>query len=173
MICAISMAADAPQSITVSSNQFANQGTIPLAYTAYGDNQSIDLSWDNLPSGTVELALICDDPVVGMSQPFVHWVVYNIPASASGLPVGMSAQESPALPGLSGITNGLNGLGAAGYFGPRPPLDGLQHEYHFRVYALDADLDLEPGLGKNELLAAMEGHILATGLLMGHYQRVE
>ena len=166
-------AADAPETIIVTSSAFANQGTIPQSYSAYGDNQSIDLSWSNLPAGTVELALICDDPIVGRPTPFVHWVVYNIPASAIGLPASMSSDVLPALPGLDGLTNGLNDTSNPGYFGPRPPLDGKLHEYHIRVYALDANLDLAEGLNKNELLEAMEGHVLATGLLMGHYQRTE
>jgi phosphatidylethanolamine-binding protein (PEBP) family uncharacterized protein len=85
----------------------------------------------------------------------------------------MPADSSPDLPGLEGVTNGVSGVRRPGYFGPRPPVDGLLHAYHYRVYALDADLDLPEGLNKDELLAAMEGHILATGLLMGHYQRTE
>ncbi|MEZ5492577.1 MAG: YbhB/YbcL family Raf kinase inhibitor-like protein [Gammaproteobacteria bacterium] len=173
MLASMVRAADAPETVRVASSAFDNHGTVPLAYTAYGDNQSIDISWTNLPAGTVELALICDDPVVAMSQPFVHWVVYNIPASAPGLPAGMPADSSPDLPGLEGVTNGVSGVRRPGYFGPRPPVDGLLHAYHYRVYALDADLDLPEGLNKDELLAAMEGHILATGLLMGHYQRTE
>lgn len=166
-------AADAPETIVVTSSAFSHHGTIPLANTAYGDNQSIDLQWSNLPPGTVELALICDDPVVDMPQPFVHWVVYNIPASATGLPAGMATEDQPSIPGLAGVTNGHSGLRRAGYFGPRPPVDGKNHAYHFRVYALDADLDLPVGLNKEQLLEAMDGHVLATGMLMGHYQRTE
>jgi len=166
-------AADAPETITVTSSAFEHHGTVPLANTAYGDNQSIDINWANLPAGTVELALIADDPIVDMPQPFVHWVVYNIPASASGLPAGMAVDPSPMIAGLEGVTNGLSGLRRAGYFGPRPPVDGKLHAYHFRVYALDADLDLAEGLNKEQLLAEMEGHVLATGMLMGHYQRTE
>ncbi|MCB1670758.1 MAG: YbhB/YbcL family Raf kinase inhibitor-like protein [Gammaproteobacteria bacterium] len=169
----LARAADAPETVEVTSSAFAHHGTVPLANTAYSDNQSIDLSWSNLPAGTVELALICDDPVVAMPQPFVHWVVYNIPASAAGLPAGMSSEAAPEIPGLEGLTNGVSGVRRPGYFGPRPPVDGQLHTYNFRVYALDADLDLPEGLGKDELLERMEGHVLATGLLMGHYQRTE
>ena len=174
LACATALqAADAPETITVTSSAFEHHGTVPLANTAYGDNQSIDISWANLPEGTVELALICDDPIVDMPQPFVHWVVYNIPASAGGLPAGMSADPSPMIDGLPGVTNGVSGVRRPGYFGPRPPVDGKLHAYHFRVYALDADLDLPEGLNKEQLLEAMEGHVLATGMLMGHYQRTE
>jgi Raf kinase inhibitor-like YbhB/YbcL family protein len=147
---------------------------VPEVNTAYGDNVSIDLSWDNLPEGTVELALVADDPVAPMPMPFVHWVAYNIPASATGLPAGMSADpEVTGVPSLNGMINGVNGLRRTGYFGPRPPVDGKLHAYHYRVYALDTALGLEQGLNKEQLLEAIEGHVLGTGMLMGHYERKE
>ena len=171
LVAALARGADAPQTIEITSSAFEHEDIIPHAYSNYGENRSVDISWRNLPAGTVELALICDDPVVGMSQPFVHWVVYNIPATAPGLPAAMPSDPSPDLPGLGGMTNGLSGVGRPGYFGPRPPFDGLAHEYHFRVYALDTDLNLPEGLNKVQLLDAMEEHILATGVLMGYFQR--
>ncbi len=167
------LAADIPDTVTVSSSVFDHHGTIPLEYTAYGDNKSIDLSWSNLPPGTVQLALICDDPIVPMPQPFVHWVAYNIPAAVS-LPEGLSRDaEVSGVAGLEGMINGVNGIRQTGYFGPRPPVDGKLHAYHFKMYALDADLELEAGLNKAQLMEAIEGHVLATGLLMGHYERKE
>lgn len=175
-ICAVLMsaqvlAADTPETITVSSSAFDNHGTVPDENTAYGDNKSIDLSWSNLPAATVQLALICDDPIVSMEQPFVHWVAYNIPAGAS-LPGGLTKDaEVSGVAGLDGMINGLNGIRQAGYFGPRPPVDGKLHAYHFRVYALDAELGLAAGLNKAQLLEAIDGHVLATGMLMGHYER--
>ena len=170
-------AQDAPETISVTSSAFDHHGMVPEANSAYGDNVSIDLSWADLPEGTQQLALICDDPIVVeigmMEQPFVHWVMYNIPASASGLPAGLPSDATLEMNGLEGTVNGLNGLRRSGYFGPRPPANGQLHAYHFRVYALDDALNLEPGLGKAELLDAMEGHVLATGMLMGHYERKE
>ena len=170
-------AQDAPETISVTSSAFDHHGMVPEANSAYGDNTSIDLSWADLPEGTQQLALICDDPIVVeigmMEQPFVHWVMYNIPASASGLPAGLPSDATLEMDGLEGAVNGLNGLRRPGYFGPRPPANGQLHAYHFRVYALDDALNLEPGLGKAELLDAMEGHVLATGMLMGHYERKE
>ena len=170
-------AQDAPETISVTSSAFDHHGMVPEANSAYGDNVSIDLSWADLPEGTQQLALICDDPIVVeigmMKQPFVHWVMYNIPASASGLPAGLPSDATLEMDGLEGAVNGLNGLRRPGYFGPRPPANGKLHAYHFRVYALDDALNLEPGLGKAELLDAMEGHVLATGMLMGHYERKE
>jgi Raf kinase inhibitor-like YbhB/YbcL family protein len=171
-------AADAPETITVESSVFDHHGTVPEEYSAYSDNKSIDLTWTNLPAGTVQLALICDDPKVVelgmMPAPFVHWVAYNIPASASGLPADLTKDaEVMGVAGLEGMINGLNGTRQPGYFGPRPPVNGQLHSYHFRVYAIDSDLGLDAGLGKDELLAAIDGHVLATGMLMGHYERKE
>lgn len=170
-------AQDIPETVTVTSSIFEHHGMVPEENSAYGANTSIDLSWSNLPAGTQSLALICDDPIVveiGMMEaPFVHWVVYNIPASASGLPGGLASDEQITAAGLDGAINGHNGLRRPGYFGPRPPANGTLHAYHFRVYALDSDLDLAPGLNKDQLLEAMDGHVLATGMLMGHYERKE
>ena len=170
-------AQDTPETISVTSSAFDHHGMVPESNSAYGENMSIDLTWADLPEGTQELALICDDPKVVeigmMEQPFVHWVMYNIPASASGLPAGLPSDATLEMDGLEGAVNGLNGLRRPGYFGPRPPANGQLHAYHFRVYALDDALNLEPGLGKAELLDAMNGHVLATGMLMGHYERKE
>ena len=170
-------AQDAPETISVTSSAFDHHGMVPESNSAYGENVSIDLTWEDLPEGTQQLALICDDPKVVeigmMEQPFVHWVMYNIPASASGLPAGLPSDATLEMNGLEGAVNGLNGLRRPGYFGPRPPANGQLHAYHFRVYALDDALNLESGLGKAELLDAMEGHVLATGMLMGHYERKE
>ena len=170
-------AQDAPETISVTSSAFDHHGMVPESNSAYGENVSIDLTWADLPEGTQQLALICDDPKVVeigmMEQPFVHWVMYNIPASASGLPAGLPSDAALEMEGLEGAVNGLNGLRRPGYFGPRPPANGQLHAYHFLVYALDDALNLEPGLGKAELLDAMNGHVLATGMLMGHYERKE
>ena len=168
---------DMEDTISVTSTIFEHHGMVPEENSAYGANTSIDVSWSNLPSGTRSLALICDDPKVVeigmMESPFVHWVVYNIPGSASGLPGGLSSDAEPNASGLAGMINGNNGTGRPGYFGPRPPANGQLHQYDFRIYALDADLDLDSGLNKEQLLEAMDGHILGTGLLMGHYERKE
>ena len=177
LFCVQILAQDIPDTIAVTSSIFDHHGTVPEENSAYGDNTSIALSWSNLPAGTVQLAMICDDPKVVeigmMPEPFVHWVVYNIPASASGLPPGMPADAQVSLAGLEGTINGLNGTRRSGYFGPRPPANGQMHAYHFRVYALDSALGLEAGLNKAQLLEAIDGHVLATGMLMGHYERKE
>ncbi len=102
--------ASAQETLEVSSSAFAHNANIPLKYSAYGDNTSPAISWGDLPEGTKQVALILDDPIVAMPQPFVHWVAYNIPASASGLPEGLSTDAKVVdVPQLSGMTNGVNG----------------------------------------------------------------
>ena len=171
-------AAELPDTLEISSSVLEHHGMVTDEHSAYGANKSIDLKWVDLPEGTVQLAVVCDDPKVVelgmMPTPFVHWVAYNIPADAQGLPEAMPTDaEVAGIEGLEGMINGVNGLGRTGYFGPRPPANGQLHAYHYRVYAIDADLGLEPGLGRDELLAAIDGHVLATGMLMGHYERKE
>ncbi|MEX1198342.1 MAG: YbhB/YbcL family Raf kinase inhibitor-like protein [Pseudohongiellaceae bacterium] len=166
--------AQQPEPVEVTSSAFDNHGTVPLMHTAYGDNVSPQIVWGELPEGTEQLALVMDDPIAPTPEPFVHWVVYNIPVTADELPEGMSRDEQVSEPEeLAGTINGVNGVGGTGYFGPRPPADGELHAYHFWVYALDTALDLESGLGKTELLAEIEDHVIGAGMLMGHYERTE
>lgn len=172
-LAAWSAAAEIPETIVVSSTVFAHDSDIPLRFSAYGEGISPDISWRNLPAGTRQLALILDDPVVDTLQPFVHWIAYNIPVTATGLPQGLSPDAIVTHPGLEGMINGANGIRRTGYFGPRPPADGKVHTYNFRIYALDHEMNLADGLNKASLLDAMTGHILATGLLTGNYQYTE
>ena len=169
---ALLSAAEMEDTITVSSTAFDHHGMVPLAYSAYGDNTVPQISWSNLPEGTEQLALVMDDPSAPTPQPFVHWVAYNIPADANELPEGLSKDaQITGVPALAGMINGVNGARMTGYFGPRPPADGKLHAYHFRIYALDSALELPEGLNKAQLLEAIDGHILATGMLMGHYEQ--
>jgi Raf kinase inhibitor-like YbhB/YbcL family protein len=166
-------AADMPDTITVASSAFEHHGTVPLEYTAYGDNKAPQITWSNLPEGSVQLALVMDDPVAPTPEPFVHWVAYNIPAAAAELPEGLTKDAEVTVAGLEGMINGVNGIRQTGYFGPRPPVDGKLHAYHYRIYALDTALDLPAGLNKQQLLDAINSHVLGTGMLMGHYERKE
>tara|TARA_R100001377_G_scaffold74778_1_gene51111 strand:+ start:382 stop:966 length:585 start_codon:yes stop_codon:yes gene_type:complete len=164
----------AQESITVSSTAFEHDTDIPIEFSAYGDNRSPDINWSSLPEGTKQVALILEDPIVAMPQPFVHWVAYNIPASATGLPAGLATDAKViGHAQLSGMLNGVNGTTRTGYFGPRPPADGKVHNYHFTVYALDLPTILPQGLSKEGLLKAMEGKVLASGTLTGNYQHFE
>lgn len=150
--------------IKMLSSAFQEGGMIPADYTCDGKNISPPLSWNGIPEKAVTLALICDDPDAPVGT-WVHWVLYNLPASAKELPAGVPPQEKLA----SGAVQGRNDFRKPGYGGPCPP--GGTHRYYFKLYALDKALDLKPGATKKELLKTMEGHILAEGQLMGRYKR--
>ncbi len=102
-------------------------------------------------------------------EPWVHWIIYKIPPEATGLPENVAKTDKPAAP--AGGLQGKNSWGKIGYGGPAPPPGHGVHHYHFMLYALDAVLDVQPGLDKRQLLAAMKGHILAQGEVVGRYQR--
>lgn len=149
----------------LTSTAFDHGQTIPRHYTCQGDDVSPQLEWDSLPEGTESLALICDDPDAPGGT-WVHWVLYNLPPLANGLPEGVPADQS--LP--DGSLQGRNDFKRIGYGGPCPP-PGKPHRYFFKLYALDTMLDLEPGASKASLIRAMGGHILAEEHLIGTYGR--
>jgi len=148
----------------ITSSGFENEGMISDKYTCDGENISPPLEWDNPPDDTKSFALICDDPDAPMGT-WVHWVVYDIPASISKLP-GNTPPEKRL---VNGGKQGTNDFHKIGYGGPCPP-SGV-HRYFFKLYALDDYVDLEPGATKEQLLRAMKGHILAEEKLMGKYHR--
>jgi len=150
--------------IKVSSTAFAEGGMIPAKYTCDEEDISPPLAWDSIPEGTKTLALVCDDPDAPMGT-WVHWVLFNLPVDISELPGNVPPERELE----SGAKQGTNDFGRIGYGGPCPP--GGTHRYYFKLYALDAVLDLEAGARKPQLLEAMEGHILAEGQLMGRYSR--
>ena len=150
--------------IEVKSEAFEEGGMIPKKYTCDGEDVSPPLSWTGVPEGTEALALICDDPDAPVGT-WVHWVIFNIPPDTTGL----SENIPPERVLESGTRQGRNDFGNIGYGGPCPPRG--THRYYFKLYALDKKVDLEPGATKDELLKAMEGHILAEGRLMGRYKR--
>lgn len=156
-------------SILVESPAFASGGPIARKYTGDGEDVSPPLTWTGVPEGTRELALIVDDPDAPRPEPWVHWVVYKIPADRGGLAEGAGGADGSRLP--AGALQGRNDFGRSGYGGPAPPRGHGTHHYHFVLYALDASLDLAEGLEKKALLAAMDGHVLATGELIGTYER--
>jgi Raf kinase inhibitor-like YbhB/YbcL family protein len=157
--------------MTIQSTAFAPNGAIPKKFTGEGEDVSPALSWSNLPPGTKELALICDDPDAPTPQPWVHWVIYKIPADAKGLDEGIPRVARPPKP--AGAVQGPNTWDEdnIGYRGPMPPKGHGVHHYHFKLYALDAQLDLAAGLDKEALLKAIKGHVLATAQVTGTYQR--
>lgn len=153
----------------LTTNAFGDNAPIPARYTGDGDDVSPELSWSGVPEGAKELALIVDDPDAPTPRPWVHWVIYAIPAGATGLAESVPTAETLDEP--AGAVQGKNSWGTIGYRGPAPPPGHGVHHYHFRLYALDAPLGADPGLDKDGLLAAMEGRILATAERIGTYQR--
>jgi len=150
--------------IKVTSTAFQEGGMIPKQYTADGKNVSPPLAWTGVPANAKSLALICDDPDAPRGT-WVHWVLFNIPAEAKGLPESVPPQPKLA----NGAMHGNNDFPRLGYGGPAPPSG--THRYFFRLYALDAELRLDGGATRAQLDAAMKGHIIAQGQLMGKYRR--
>jgi len=151
----------------LTSTAFKEGERIPRKHSCDGGDVSPPLSWTAPPAKTVELALICDDPDAPRGT-FTHWVLYGLPASTTSLPENVAKTET--LPKLGGAKQGRNSAGGIGYMGPCPP-SGPAHHYQFILYALDASLDLKPGLTQKDLRAAMTGHVLGQRELIGLYSR--
>jgi Raf kinase inhibitor-like YbhB/YbcL family protein len=152
---------------SLKSTAFPSDGGIPRRYTGEGANISPELAWEDVPDGTQELAMICDDPDAPQKEPWVHWLVYKIPPFLTELP------DDAAHKGFGReLREGVNSWGNVGYSGPLPPPGHGTHHYNFQLYALDRTLPLEPGATKEELLAAMKGHVLAETRLTGTYARM-
>ncbi len=150
---------------TLTSPAFSKGSSIPTRYTCDGEDLSPPLKWQGAPQATTAFALIMEDPDAPIGT-FTHWVLYNLPSSTTSLPEGVAKGER--LP--SGAAQGRNDFGRLGYGGPCPPR-GPAHRYYFRLYALDAPVNLAPGATKAQLLQAIRGHVLAWAELMGTYQR--
>ena len=154
--------------LSLRSPSFTHQGEIPSLYTCEGRDISPALTWSGQPAGTKSLALIVDDPDApdpkAPRMTWVHWVLYNLPPTADGLPEDVPARALPA-----GTREGLNDWKRSGYGGPCPPVG--RHRYFCKLYALDTVL---PDLGrptKAALERAMQGHILAHAELVGTYAK--
>ena len=168
--------AQTPQKITVSSPTLKDGESIPAQYTPDGRNDSPPLAWTGVPATAKVLAVVCEDPDAGNPPPFVHWVVYNIPATAKGLPDALPIDSTTKMPAdLAGTVQGTNGFRRAIYRGPAPPA-GKPHHYHFVVYALDAAVATksgQPPLTRGELLDAIKGHVVGQGELVALYERTQ
>ena len=154
--------------LTLSSSAFQHLGSIPPQYTCDGADLAPPLGWTGVPAGTASLALVVDDPdapdPAAPKRVWVHWVLYNLPPTTTGLAAGVTTVNLPA-----GTREGTNDWNKTGYGGPCPPIG--RHRYFFKLYALDAEL---PDLGsptKAQLEAAMAGHILARAEMIGTYQK--
>lgn len=159
-------------SIQVTSSAFTQGHAIPKKYTGEGADVSPPLAWSNIPEGAKELVLICDDPDAPTDEPWVHWVIYKIPADVTGLPEGVPRKARLKEPhgALQGHNSWPSGE-AIGYRGPMPPVGHGVHHYYFKLYALEAHLTVEPGLTKKVIMEEIRQHVLGEGALMGTYQR--
>ena len=149
--------------LDVTSPAFALGGAVPRRHTCEGEDLSPALAWNNVPDGTRSFAIVVDDPDAP-GRVWVHWLAWDIPGTARGLPEGVRPDEA-------GFSQGMTDFRRVGYGGPCPPQGHGAHRYFFRVYALDARLNLAPGASRGELDAAMRGHILGQGELMGKFHR--
>ena len=156
--------------LTLTSPSFAHMGSIPAKHTCEGADLSPALQWANAPKEAKSLALIVDDPDApdpkAPRMTWVHWVLYNIPPDASGLPEAVAAGGLP-----EGTLEGISDFKRTGYGGPCPPIG--RHRYFFKLYALDAVLPDLKTPKKSDLVKAMEGHILSRCELVGTYEKAK
>jgi Raf kinase inhibitor-like YbhB/YbcL family protein len=152
-------------SLKLTSPAFEHEGEIPARHTCEGDDIPPELSWSEVPGGAASLALILDDPD-DTPTTWVHWVLYNIPVSATGLAEGVSPHDLP-----SGTLEGLNDWKSVGWRGPCPPQG--RHRYVYKLYALDTVLPDLHHPTKAKLETAMDGHILAKAELIGTYEKAK
>jgi Raf kinase inhibitor-like YbhB/YbcL family protein len=157
--------------LTLTTTAFADGAEVPAKYTQSDPNPvSPKLQWTNVPVGTVSFALIMHDPDVAIKRntdDVLHWMAFNIPGSASELPEGMPATAT--MP--DGTIQAKNLRGGVGYMGPGAGAQGPHHHYTWELFALDTKLDLGPDASREDVLKAMQGHILGKGVLVGRFHR--
>jgi Raf kinase inhibitor-like YbhB/YbcL family protein len=145
----------------VSSEWFRDGGSLPGRCTVDGEGVAPPLSWTRPAGGTQAVVLICEDPDAPLPEPFVHWLVYGIPADLQHLDVSTRPRAH----------EGQNSKLKSGFTPAAPPPGHGLHHYHFQIFALDTRVHLENGVGRGKLLEAMRGHVLQWGELVGIYQR--
>jgi Raf kinase inhibitor-like YbhB/YbcL family protein len=144
--------------LKIKSPAFEHHKPIPDRHTSNGEDVAPALEWSGVPDGTKAFAVVVHDPDAPLVDGFTHWVAYRIPGDATGLPEGGGEAVS-----------GTNSMGDQGYMGPAPPPGHGTHHYYFWVYALDEDLDLEPGLDRRALIDRIEDHVIEQARLVGTY----
>ena len=149
----------------LSSTAFESGGYIPAKFTCDGDDISPGLSWSDSPEGTDSFVLLVDDPDAP-GKTFTHWVLFNLPATVTGLEEGLSAVELLK----KGASQGKNDFGQLGYGGPCPP-PGKPHRYRFHLYALNTILDIPSGISNSTIQGAIKGHVLGEAEITGLYRR--
>jgi Raf kinase inhibitor-like YbhB/YbcL family protein len=164
------IAFDRPETATqgrleMSLADFSQGQFIPDRFSSYGEGISPALAWSGVPENAASLVLVVEDPDATSTRPFVHWLAWNIDPRAGGLPQDVAPGGK-----LAGMVQGANSRGKPGYFGPRPG-GSKPHRYVFQLFALDARLTLDAGAKRAEVLAAMAGHVIAKGQLMGQFRK--
>ena len=148
------------QDLKLRSPAFKYHERIPERHSGDGEDVSPALEWSGVPDGTKAFAIVVDDPDAPLVNGLTHWVAYGIPGDVSSLPEGGGD-----------VTNGVNSNGNAGYDGPAPPPGHGKHHYYFWVYALDEDVELEPGLDRPGLMERIEDHVIEQARLVGTFSR--
>jgi Raf kinase inhibitor-like YbhB/YbcL family protein len=154
---------------SVTTSAFEHGQNIPKKYSGDGADVSPPLAWSKLPAAARSLAVVCDDPDAPIKEPWVHWVIFNIPASMTALPEGVEKTAAPR--NVPGAAQGHNSWSRLGWNGPLPPKGHGVHHYHFRVYALNEPLVLAADVDKNQLLAALQNHLVGQAEIIGTYER--
>ena len=147
------------QDLEIQSPAFESHGAIPSRHATDGEDVAPELRWSGVPEGTKSFAVVVHDPDAPLVDGFTHWVAYNIPGDATRLPEGGGE-----------VTHGVNSYGGNGYGGCAPPPGHGTHHYYFWVYALDEDLQLEPGLTRRDLLERIEDHVIEQARVVGTYE---
>jgi Raf kinase inhibitor-like YbhB/YbcL family protein len=157
--------------LTITSTDFEDGGIIPAKYTQSDANPvSPTLEWTNVPAGTLTFTLIFHDPDVALQKKtddVLHWMIFNIPGTAKGLPQAVPAEAKTS----DGAVQAKNLRGGVGFMGPGAPAAGPYHHYTFELFALDTKLDLGPDATRADVLKAIDGHILGKGVLVGRFHR--
>ncbi len=152
----------------LSAADFQNASAMPLKLSSYGESVSPALRW-NAVRGAGSYAIILEDPDSKDGKPFVHWVIWNIPANTLALREGLPT--APRLTDPEGVLQGRTRRGVPGYYGPRPPIGDPPHHYHFQIFALDRMLDVPFGSTRDEVMTTAQGHVLAAGELVGLFSQ--
>jgi Raf kinase inhibitor-like YbhB/YbcL family protein len=154
--------------LVVRSPAVDADGYIDPIHAADGDNRSPALTWTAVLEAE-SFALVVEDPDAPGDAPFVHWLIWDIPGTAKDLAAGVPLGPGPEVP--QGAVQGRNGMGQHGWFGPRPPVGHGVHRYHFQLFALGKRLGMGPDTPLSELLNALKGNTLASGELVGLFER--
>ena len=149
--------------IALTSEAFEPGAAIPVHFSAYGDDVSPPLAWTGAPSATRSFVLLVEDPDATSAKPYVHWMAWNIDGERTNLPEAVTERAA-------GIVQGRNNHGDNAWFGPRPR-GGPAHHYYFQLFALDTTLTVPATASRNDLLKAMDGHVIAAGQLLGMFAK--